>query len=101
MFRPKWSSSGSRTCFVSYCTVIHISVYRCCQLKDKKLRVGNNIKYACEFLKIVFRNGVSKWTGIPPRHIIGHTTKISIAVLTIFYYKKQFLKIHKHILFLF
>jgi hypothetical protein len=52
MFRHRWSSSVSRTRFASYCTVIYIGVYRCRQLKDKKLRDGTNIKYACEFLKL-------------------------------------------------
>jgi hypothetical protein len=43
----------------------------------------------------VVSNGILKWNG----YTIGHTTKISIAVLTIFYYAQQFLKIHMHILY--
>jgi hypothetical protein len=36
---------------------------------------------------------------IPLQHTIGHTTKISIPVMTMFYYAQQFLKIHMHILY--
>jgi hypothetical protein len=59
MFRSKWSSSGSRTCFVSYCTVI-TSVCVDVVNKRSKLKVGTNIKYACDFLKIVVRN--KRWS---------------------------------------
>jgi hypothetical protein len=56
MFRPKWLSSGSRTCFVSYCTVIQ----RCLSMLSITDKVGTNIKYACEFLKFVVRN--KRWS---------------------------------------
>jgi hypothetical protein len=53
--------------------------------KRQKLKVGINIKYACEFLKTVGRN--KRWSaqlwrfllcvpyGIPLRYTIGHTKK--------------------------
>jgi hypothetical protein len=68
MFQPKRSSSGSRTRFVSYCIVI-TSVCVDVVSKRYKLKVGTNIKYACEFLKIVIRNKRWLWRSVNKKNI--------------------------------